>query len=199
MVNCDLMSPADTDSSQHDPEISLFLLLCAEHHRLVEGIMAECRRIVPSDPFIPHMTMYFGSGAPSGGIRSLVEAVALSTGPVTQKILSISGEDRFWRASYIALSGGVEVDNMNRLLKNGIVNYGSYSHFPHVSLVYAHAIAPAQLTEIREVAGERLRLAGVEALVFDKVAMFQRSSPNGAWEDVSRWREICSASLSGGY
>ena len=191
------MSPSDSDSTQYDPEISLFLLLCPEHQRLVEKIMAECRAIVPSDPFIPHMTMYFGSGAPSGGIRSLVEALARSTGRVVQAAVKMGGEERFWRAAYIALSGGPQVDAINDLLRRDIVNYGSYSHYPHISLVYAHHITAEQQAQIKTLAEQRLREARVAELVFDRIALFQRHTPEGVWEDVSRWREVYSASLCG--
>jgi 2'-5' RNA ligase len=191
------MTPADSDSAQYDPEISLFLLLCRAHQDLVEGIAAACRKIVPSDPFIPHMTMYFGSGAPSGGIRSLVELVASSTKPVTQRISGVTGEPRFWRASYIALHGGAQVEAINATLKESIVNYGHYSYLPHVSLVYSNDITPIQQAEVKLLAEERLRDAGVSELLFDRVGMFQRHSAESAWEDVSRWREVCSASLRG--
>ena len=77
------MKPLDTDSANSDPEISVFLLLCAEHQRLVEGIAVKCREVVPSDPFIPHMTTYFGLGAPVHGRQGLVERIAQVTGPVS--------------------------------------------------------------------------------------------------------------------
>ena len=191
------MAPSDSDATQYDPEISLFLLLCREHEQLIEGLMEECRSIVPSEPFIPHMTMYFGSGAPSGGIRSLVDSVAASTGPIAQPIVGIGGEDRFWRASYIALSGGQPIDNLNAMLRREIVNYGEYSHFPHVSLVYGTQVTPEHRSQIKEHVARRLRDARVETLVFDRVAMFQRHSPQGVWEDVSRWREVYAATLRG--
>ena len=191
------MTPADSDSAQYDPEISLFLLLCPAHKDLVEAIAAECRDIVPSDPFIPHLTMYFGSGAPSGGIRSLVDSVAHLVAPVSQRIIGVGGEARFWRASYIALHGGTHVEAINAKIREGIVNYGPYTHFPHVSLVYSNDITPRQQAEVKLLVEGRLREARVEELLFDRVGMFQRHSPESAWEDVAGWREVCSASLRG--
>lgn len=191
------MKPLDSDSANIDPEISVFLLLCAEHQRLVEGIAVRCREVVPSDPFIPHMTTYFGLGAPVLGRQGLVERIAQVTGPVSQQFDGIGGESRFWRASYIALRGGPQLEAIDAALKREITPYGPYSLFPHLSLVYSNEITSFQQATCRLIAESALREARVSELIFDRVGLFQRHSPDGAWEDVSRWREICSASFHG--
>lgn len=191
------MKPLESESPPHDPEISLFLLLCPEHQRLIERISSKCRSVVRSDSFVPHMTMYFGSGVPVRGMNNLVESVASLSGPVTQRIVGIGGEARFWRASYIELSGGLQTEAIDGALKRDIAPYGAYSYFPHVSLVYSNEITSDQQEQCRLIAEADLRDARVEELIFDRVGLFQRHSSDGVWEDVSRWREVCSARLRG--
>lgn len=191
------MSISGSQAPLHDPEISIFLLLCPEHQRLIEDISTECRRIVSSERFIPHMTVYFGSGSPSRGACLLVESIGLCAGPIRQRIIGVGGEARFWRASYITLNGGGEVEALDGKLRRDIYNYGDYSLFPHVSLLYAHEITPSQQIQIQRLTRERLSSARIDELVFDKIAVFQRHAPDAAWEDVSRWREVCAASLRG--
>jgi hypothetical protein len=184
-------------STPSDLEFSLFLLPCKEHDQLLRLIAQECSSVVLSKPFIPHLTVYFGSGSPQTEQVELTETIGRSFAPITQKIVGYTAEDRFWRAGYLALSGGAKTDAIDHLIRASISTYGTYSFFPHVSLVYAHSISSSDQERLSQIAKSRLDSAGLKDLVFDRVALIRRSSSDLPWEDVNSWRVIRESPLRG--
>jgi hypothetical protein len=183
----------------HDREFSLFLLPCKQHEELLRLINQECCSIVPCAQFIPHLTVYFGSGTPHTTHLDLIETIGKTFAPVTQAITGCSGEDRFWRAGYLQLSGGAHVAAIDQYLRTSISDYGPYSFFPHVSLIYSHSISATDREAIALTAKSYLDKVGVQDLLFDRIALIHRESPELSWEDVSRWRITHESSLYGSH
>jgi hypothetical protein len=143
------------------------------------------------------MTVYFGSGKPSHGLDALVESLGTNTPPLRHRILTVEGEDRFWRSLYVALETSVALNSLDAQLRGKIEPYGSYTLFPHVSLLYGTHATSEQRERCSLRAKEILREANLSELLFTRIAAFKRDTPERDWEDVTRWREVSSSFLQG--
>ncbi|MEY4667526.1 MAG: hypothetical protein RL518_225 [Pseudomonadota bacterium] len=188
---------SSSNESTSDPEFSLFLLLCENHRVRIEEISTQLRAIIPSPAFVPHTTVYFGSGTPVGGLDALVERAGLTTPPLRVPIVDVQTENLFWRSLYITLAHLPQLNHLNGWLHSNIIPYGSYTLFPHLSLLYFDSATSAERDRCQRRATEMLREAHLDELLFDRIAAFQRHGPEDAWENVTGWREIYSATLTG--
>jgi len=191
------MSASPRPDHDNDPEFSLFLLLCEEHRAVIDTISSECRAIIPSPIFVPHMTVYFGSGTTSHGLDALVEGMGANMPPLRQRILTVEGEDRFWRSLYVALETSVGLDMLDGRLREEITPYGNYTLFPHVSLIYSATATNEQREQCSARAKAILREANLSELLFTRIAAFKRDTSVRDWEDVARWQEVSSRLLLG--
>lgn len=188
-------SPLQQQSA--DSEISVFLMLDPTSLKAVEPLARRCQVLTGTLPFVPHLTMYFGKGNPRRGKKPLVDSIGSAFQPITLKISKVAGNSGFWRAFYLQLENGSQLEKLDHKLKSELEDYGGFDYFPHVSLVYKSDLADAERGECESFVEAALVHSRIHQLTFDRISVFQRAHVTDRWEDAACWQEVASSDLNG--